>query len=634
MEVALILIPLYLCTNHPPLKQFEVEETTCDKADITQQWQAKLVEVQRELSDTKRALDDALKTQVDAVTKATSAEQENNKLKKQLQHTQGNNETEVSSLQKQLSELRGANTALTTQISDITKNKTLKDEEISNLRSMLRARDDAISSLQGENHKRSQEEGGKVKERVDQINNLTKENDEMKKLVEKQNQALKEMTAKWDKQKEEYQEQCKLVEARGEEISALKLALHEGEIEKEEVLQRSNSDRHSRVTTLEMELQKMNEKVDELTSVLNESMEEIEDLQADVVFKEGRIASLEKEIEEASSLLEARADEANATTTTSPPSSPSRRESGNFARLRQEIEKVTRERAQLESDHSLQLSLLKTSKDCDIAKVEKERDEARAKLSASTEKVSTLEKSLNELEHELEKTREVMDQLDAEEDRELEEMKEKVNELQEANDKLQLDIEQLRSQLKDKERELEEQEVSVRSELREAQQALIAMDKERSREQLDVSDDGSQTKIKELDEELAASRGQVHASEAKLSETVRQKDMVISDLKSELSSKERYAEELKDELETLHLSVERGPSKRNYGMSIDPEWHEPDTISKLKVQVSTLVKEKRMIEHELRSKIDMRDSVRYICFRLRRGKILELIIPLLFRCFF
>ena len=164
----------------------------------------------------------------------------------------------------------------------------------------------------------------------------------------------------------------------------------------------------------------MNEKVDELTSVLNESMEEIEDLQADVVFKEGRIASLEKEIEEASSLLEARADEANATTTTSPPSSPSRRESGNFARLRQEIEKVTRERAQLESDHSLQLSLLKTSKDCDIAKVEKERDEARAKLSASTEKVSTLEKSLNELEHELEKTREVMDQLDAEEDRELE----------------------------------------------------------------------------------------------------------------------------------------------------------------------------------------------------------------------
>ena len=53
---------------------------------------------------------------------------------------------------------------------------------------------------------------------------------------------------------------------------------------------------HSRVTVLEMEFQNMNEKVDELSSALNESMEEIEDLQADVVFKEGRIASLEKEI--------------------------------------------------------------------------------------------------------------------------------------------------------------------------------------------------------------------------------------------------------------------------------------------------------------------------------------------------
>ena len=43
-------------------------------------------------------------------------------------------------------------------------------------------------------------------------------------------------------------------------------------------------------------------------------------------------------------------------------------------------------------------------------------------------------------------------------------------------------------------------------------------------------------------------------------------------------------------------------------MAIDPEWHEPDTISKLKVQVSTLMKDKNMIEAELRTKIESRDA--------------------------
>ena len=65
-------------------------------------------------------------------------------------------------------------------------------------------------------------------------------------------------------------------------------------------------------------------------------MEEIEDLQANVVFKEGRIALLEKESEEASSLLEVCADE---DPQCSPPPSPGRRESGNFADICQEIEK-------------------------------------------------------------------------------------------------------------------------------------------------------------------------------------------------------------------------------------------------------------------------------------------------------
>jgi len=413
------------------------------------------------------------------------------------------------------------------------------------------------------------------------------------------------MTTRYDKQKMEYDEQIKLVKLRGEEIATLKS-------EKEQVLQRSNSDSHSRVTTLEVELQKMNEKVDELTSALNESMEELEDLQADVVFKEGRIASLEREIEEASSLLEMRsADEEKDIATTSsrsPPSSPS----GNFKKLRQEIERVTRERAQLESDHALQLSLLKSSKDCDMSKVEKERDDATAQLSASTEKIATLEKSRKELEDELKKTRDVMDQLDAEEDQELEETKAKVSEMQATNDKLYQDIQELRTKLKTTEDELSKKEESVQKELREAQQALIVLDKER---RAPTTTDGAiDVKLKALDEELAAAKGEVFASRTKLGKTVREKDMIISDLKSELSSKELFADELKEELESLQLSIETGPStkNKNYGMSIDPEWHEPDTISKLKVQVATLGKEKRMMETELRSKIDTRDSVSHL----------------------
>ena len=597
------------------LQQFEVEETTCDKADITQQWQAKLVDTQRELSEAKRALDNALKIQVDAVTKATTYEEENNNLKKQLQSNQGSNESEGAELQKQLAELQSANATLTTQIAEekaaTIKSKQLSEKEVVNLRSMLRSRDESIKKLQGRANKgqedmtkleaeldtlRSVEDNKQtsVKERVTQLNGLSKENEEMKQLVESQNQALKDMTAKWDKQKEENQEQCKVVKERGEEINKLTLALQEGEREKEAVLQRSNSDNHSRVSTLEMELQKMNEKVDELTSTLNETMEELEDLQADVVYKEGRIASLEKEIEEASSLLiNYENGEVAASSSSSPSSSPSRRESGNFAKLRKEIERVTRERAQLESDHALQLSLLKNSKGSDIIKMEKERDELLAKVAASTEKITALEKSCKDLEHQLEKTREVMDQLDAEEDLELEESKVKVNELQLAND-------ELRTQLKDKEQEMAKQEVS-------AQQALTALEKER--EQRDDKNDDSDAKIKALDEELEVCKREVYTSEATLSHTIREKEMVISDLKSELTSKEQYAEELKDELESVHLSVERGPSKRNYGMSIDPEWHEPDTISKLRTQVSTLTKARNQIEKELRSKIDARDSV-------------------------
>jgi len=639
--------------------QFEVEETTCDKAEAAHQFQAELSDAERELAEATRALDNALQSQGHTVTKATALEQENKDLKKQLQASQGSNQTEVSNLQQQLSNLQSTNATLTTQIAEekanTTKNKQLNSKEISVLRSNLRSRDDVIQSLQsrveqgqdemmeleaelddlrGEKHSLEEGKNREEEDRQDEVGNLLRKNQDMNKIVEeqskaledvsslrrqneemnmiveKQSHALEDMTENWDRQIEEYEEQCSLAERRGEEIEMLKSVLQEGELDKEASLVRSNSS-HSRVTVLEMELQNMNEKVDELSSTLNESMEEIEDLQADVVFKEGRIASLEKEIEEASSLLEARADEDSQC---SPPPSPGRRESGNFARLRQEIENVTRERAQLESDHALQLSLLKTSKDCDIAKLDKELDEVRTQLKAETEKVVTMNQFLAEIEtskaelsHELEKTREVMDQLDAEEDRELEEMKRTVKKVEFSNDKLQYEIEELQMTLKGKERELAKKDIVVEEELREAQQALIALDKER-RSPTKEQDSVSGEEMKALNEQLSACKEQIRASEAKLSRATREKEMIISDLRSELTSKENYAEDLRDELESLQLSVDRGPAKRNYGMSIDPEWHEPDTISKLKMQVSKLTKEKRMVENELRAKIDARDA--------------------------
>mmetsp|Transcript_20134 Transcript_20134/g.31441 ORF Transcript_20134/g.31441 Transcript_20134/m.31441 type:complete len:852 (-) Transcript_20134:41-2596(-) len=89
---------------------------------------------------------------------------------------------------------------------------------------------------------------------------------------------------------------------------------------------------------------------------------------------------------------------------------------------------------------------------------------------------------------------------------------------------------------------------------------------------------------------------------------MQKKETEISDLKSELSSRSLYAKELKNEVEALQRHVEHGPAKRNYGMAIDPEWYEPDTISQLKTQVSSLTKEKSMIERELRAKLEARDT--------------------------
>ena len=146
--------------------------------------------------------------------------------------------------------------------------------------------------------------------------------------------------------------------------------------------------------------------------------------------------------------------------------------------------------------------------------------------------------------------------------------------------------------------------------MREAQQAPITPDKisrSPSREQQDdktFSGEGTEA----LNQQLSACKEQVQAGEAKLDHAAREKEAIVSDLRSELTSKENYAEDLRAELESLQLSAERDLSKQNYGMPIDPERHEPDTISKLKMQVSKATKERGVAENELRSKIDTRDA--------------------------
>lgn len=595
-------------------QQFEVEETTCDKADVVQQHRAKLAESQRQLAESKRALDDALQSQIDTANKASTLEQEKNALTKQLQVKRDGSENELTALQAQLSQLQSANASLTNQIAeervDAAKNRQLNSKEVSDLRSMLRARDDTIRGLQGQAEqgqkriteleaelkglqveKRSLEEGKEreQEERQDEVGNLMRENEELMR---------------------ENKELNRVLEDQGRELGQMRDQLQEGESQKEATLARQDSSRE-RATMLEVELQKANEKADELSSALNESMEEIEDLQADVVFKEGKISSLEGEIEEASRLLE----EAQAAANDEEESRSSPRSStASFARLRQEIERVTRERVQLESDHSLEVSLLRTSKDCEISKLTKECEQ----LKAEAGEVATLKRSLAEVEaakaklsDELEKTREIMDMLDAEEDRELEESKAKADELQTANAELQFEIDDLRVMLENKERELTRKDEATEGELWEARRALIALDDKRRDLGRDLQGDEGNVRageVKVLNEQLSAVKEKFRESEARLMRATRENELTISDLQTELFAKEEYAKELRAELESLQLSVERGPSQRNYGMSIDPEWQEPNTVSKLKVQVSNLTREKSMLEKELRGKIESRDA--------------------------
>lgn len=617
--------------------QFEVEETTSDKFGQDDRYRTELEEAQREINDAKRALNDANEARANAVGRAAELERENEELKSQLSKQQEWDRVGKSSvedgglLEKRLCEVETANTILTAQISEERSNlvtcSKLNAKEVANLRNMLRARDDAIRGLQARIERGERDmtklEGeldvlrvatGKQNDEVmetqwkeDQIEELTKETEELKGLVEKQNQALKDMTKKCDRQKVEYHEQCQLVIARGEEIKELKSTLQAEGSNREAMLLESHS---QRVTALEMELEIATEKVEDLTMALNEAAEEIDDLHAEVAFKDGRISSLEREIQDASNLLEVRAEDDPPLAPPSPGRGEDSGGSGSFGRLREEIKRVTLERARLESDHARQLSLLVTAKD----RLARELDEACARLSVETENATTLKAQVEglvmsnaNLSTELAKTREVMDQLDAEEDLELEETRRKVNDLESENVKLLCEIEELRATLEEKERTWSEKEKSRHEGLRQ-QQDLIASDCSPNSRGLGENDE---SEIDSLANKLSATEEQVQFAEANLRRTVREKDTVISDLKIELSSKEQYAEDLRHDLEQLQLTVEstdRGPIKRNYGMAIDPEWHEPDTISKLKVQVSTLKKDRMRIEQELRAKIEARDS--------------------------
>jgi chromosome segregation ATPase len=631
-----------------------VEETTSDKVDQCDRYRAELVEARRETSDARRALEMSEKSRSESSARTIELERTIDELRDRLERKAAREENddvlyigeldphgrsleEVGELRMRLSELERENSALVAQASMERSNSAQSNElnvkEVTNLRNMLRSRDDAIQSLQARVERGDRDmtelerELDELREEIarrdgvavdgderrpngekDRIDELTRETGELKILVDKQNQALKDMTAKWDKQREEYVEQCILAQQRGEEIDGLKASLLAEESKREALLEKSNSGL-KKITDLEMELQLANEKADELTTALNEAAEEIDELHAEMVFKGGRIASLEKEIHDASILLEERAASYSTVVAEHSPDGGRGEESGsNFGRLREEIRRVTAERARLESEHAHQLSLLASAKDETIAGLEGELNDVRARLAAETESANAikamfkgLEASNADLSAELAKTRQVMEQLDAEEDLELEETRKKVEEIQTENIKLLGEIQDLRATLEEKEQELLDMETYSREELLKAQEAL---DREKNNSE---GFDNAET-IDSFKKKLLVYEERVRRSEAKLSQTIREKDMVISDLRIELTSKERYSEDLRRDLESLQLTVESAPSKRNYGMAIDPEWHEPDTISKLKVQVSTLIKEKKMIETELRTKIESRDA--------------------------
>ena len=595
-----------------------MEESTSAQANDANQWQTKLQQSKRELDSVKLALQEATKhgeesTALKEIIQTLEREnerikQEKDSLEKDLEKYNddsastkneeiANMQEEIHALKRRETELQDANSQLSStmkqEIDKYADGKQSSDQEVATLRDTIRSKDDVIQSLQtrvekGEEGmtsleaeldvlraKSSKLEQDELKDK-NEMGNLWKLNDEMSKIIEGQSQKMEELTATLEEIKSEKEDQMLVLRKRDAEVLGLKALLEN----QADVLERSGSESHTKVAALEVELQTVNEKVDELTASLHEAMEEVDDLQADVVFKDGKIANLERQIEEASSML----------SEASPRPSPGKESGGNkFARLRKEIENITKERSQLESEYSNEIAKLKSSGVAEVTALEKKLDDANNQIEAlskqlkeETERslymstsIEELEKTKEDLSKEVIQIRDVMNELDEQEDAELEEMRGKL-------------------------KKLEEEKVSLAKELEEAQTAISSLESSRP--------ENLHQMVESMSQELATCKEQVATSESKLKAAMQKKDMEISDLKSELSSRSMYAKELKHEVESLQRHVEHGPSKRNYGMAIDPEWYEPDTISQLKTQVSSLTKEKDMVERELRTKLEARDT--------------------------
>mmetsp|Transcript_10940 Transcript_10940/g.23132 ORF Transcript_10940/g.23132 Transcript_10940/m.23132 type:complete len:1699 (+) Transcript_10940:75-5171(+) len=604
--------------------------------------------------------------------KDASLEQSHQPFKQQIEKLQSDISTLEKCNQKLEQELKSERLAVTRnkqmskkEVGELRSMLRARDEAIQSLQRKVDEGQEELTKLEEEVDKLRKmvkdSEAGK-----EDAGNLWRLNDEMAKIIENQSKKVETLTEKLELQKKAYDEQVNMTNKKENEVSDLQVKLREKEQEvaekdsylakqlesfekkkTEEVEQQNTIDKltkrveeytkateeqaarnvllnkeneslrnqisahekalekssssHSRVISLEMEVQSLNEKVDELTQSLEESMEEVSDLQADIVFKEGKVATLEKELQEATSLLAASIKHDWQPPTENAPSE-------KFARLRKEIEIVTRERAQMESHHAATVSTLesKLQDATDAAKkTRKLLTDEIAKVAKLRQTVDELEKSEENLTQELEYARKDVDELKSEVfegKKKLEGAEQSLREIESQKEKLQIDLHAAEKKLGDKETSDESQCIAMTKELREAQHALIALDHERSQRL-----EASREKMESLQAELAECKEHLMMGETKLNNAIREREVIISDLKKEVTAKEKYALELKAEVENLQVAAEQASSpRRSFGTGIDPDTSDPDHLSKLKAQVSSLEKEKNMIESELRAKIDDR----------------------------
>ena len=172
-------------------KQFELEETSADKADSIQNYESKLTYATRSVDEMKRALDQATSKQVESETKADELKRENEILTKKVE---GENDVadnqDYAALLKKVQDLEVMNAKLQKEAKDPSTNEAFQRElsgakqvsakEMSSLRSMLRARDDAIQSLQ-QRLEKSKEEMTDLEAEVDTLRSQSKLTEEKSK---------------------------------------------------------------------------------------------------------------------------------------------------------------------------------------------------------------------------------------------------------------------------------------------------------------------------------------------------------------------------------------------------------------------------------------------------------------------